>query len=54
MFAARARGAGKRGGEAVKINVDDAPVLSPEPDHLILALHDALEEFARIARAQPG
>jgi RNA polymerase sigma-70 factor, ECF subfamily len=30
--AARTRRAHKRGGEAVKVNVDDAPILSPEPD----------------------
>jgi RNA polymerase sigma factor (TIGR02999 family) len=50
--AARARGAHKRGGEAVKINVDDAPILSPEPDVFILALDDALTAFARIAPRQ--
>ena len=50
--AARARGAHKRGGEAVKINVDDAPLLSPEPDAFILALDDALTAFARIAPRQ--
>ena len=50
--AARARGAHKRGGDAVKINVEDAPLLSPEPDTCILALDDALTAFARIAPRQ--
>ena len=50
--AARTRGAHKRGGEAVKINVEDAPILSPEPDAFILALDDALAAFARIAPRQ--
>jgi RNA polymerase sigma factor (TIGR02999 family) len=50
--AARARGARKRGGEVVRVNVDDAPLLSPEPDAFILALDDALTAFARIAPRQ--
>ena len=50
--AARARGAHKRGGEAVKVNVDDSPLLSPEPDAFILALDDALTAFSRIAPRQ--
>ncbi len=28
------------------------PVFSPEPDHFILALNDALEEFAKVAPRQ--
>src|SRR6202158_3534996 len=35
--AARARGSSKRGGCAVKVNVDETAVLSPEPDASILA-----------------
>jgi RNA polymerase sigma factor (TIGR02999 family) len=50
--AARARGAHKRGAGAVKVNVDDAPVLAPELDEPIVALHEALEEFAKIAPRQ--
>src|ERR1051326_1011810 len=50
--AGRARGAQKRGGEVVKLNVDDAPLPSPEPDAFILALDDALTAFARIAPRQ--
>jgi RNA polymerase sigma factor (TIGR02999 family) len=49
--AARARGAHKRGAGAVKLNVDDAPVLAPELDEPIVALHDALEEFSKMAPA---
>jgi RNA polymerase sigma factor (TIGR02999 family) len=50
--AARARGSYKRGAGVVKINVDDLAVLSPEPDQSILALHEALEEFAKVAPRQ--
>jgi RNA polymerase sigma factor (TIGR02999 family) len=50
--AARARGAHKRGGDAVKINVEDTHFLSPEPDAFILALDDALTAFSQIAPRQ--
>jgi RNA polymerase sigma factor (TIGR02999 family) len=50
--AARARGSDKRGAGAVKVNVDDVAVLSPEPEESVLALHEALEEFAKIAPRQ--
>ena len=50
--AARARGAHKRGGEVVKVNVDDSPLLSPEPGAMILALDEALTAFSRIAPRQ--
>ena len=50
--AARARGAHKRGGEAVKVNVDDVAVVSAEPDVFILALDDVLSAFAQIAPRQ--
>ncbi len=36
----------------VKINVEDAPVLSPEPDAFVLALDDALTGFAQLAPRQ--
>ena len=50
--AARARGALKRGGEMIRINVENAPLLSSEPDTFILALNDALFAFAEIAPRQ--
>jgi RNA polymerase sigma factor (TIGR02999 family) len=50
--AARARGSRKRGGGAVNVNVDEAAVLSPQPDASVLALDDALEAFADIAPRQ--
>jgi RNA polymerase sigma factor (sigma-70 family) len=36
----------------VKVNVDETPLLSPEPAAFILALDDALRDFARIAPRQ--
>jgi RNA polymerase sigma factor (TIGR02999 family) len=50
--AARARGARKRGSGAIKVNVDDVPVLSPEQGESVVALHETLEEFAKIAPRQ--
>ncbi len=50
--AARTRSADKRGGGAVKINVEDAPILAPEPDAFILALDEALAAFAQVAPRQ--
>ena len=50
--AARARASKKRGGSAAKVNIDDAAVLSPEPDQSILALHEALTTFSRLAPRQ--
>jgi RNA polymerase sigma factor (TIGR02999 family) len=50
--AARARGTYKRGGGMVRVDVEDAPILSPEPDAFILALNDALTAFAAIAPRQ--
>src|SRR5712692_6669991 len=50
--AARARGSHKRGGGAVKINVEETAVLSPEPDASILALDEALEAFSKVAPRQ--
>ena len=34
------------------MDVDDAAVLSPEPDDSIVALHETLEEFSKIAPRQ--
>ena len=50
--AARARGSNKRGGGAIKVNVDEAPVLSPERDSSLVALDDALEAFSKLAPRQ--
>jgi len=50
--AARARRSHKRGGGAVKVNIDETAVLAPEPDASILALDDALEAFTRLAPGQ--
>jgi RNA polymerase sigma factor (TIGR02999 family) len=50
--AARARSARKRGGSLVKINLDDVPVLSPEPDAMVLALEEAWQELAQLAPRQ--
>jgi len=50
--AARARGSHKRGGGAVKVNVDEVPVLSSEPSASLVALDDALEALSKIAPRQ--
>jgi RNA polymerase sigma factor (TIGR02999 family) len=50
--AARARVSHKRGAGAVHVNFNEAAVISPEPDHSMLALDDALAEFAQIAPRQ--
>lgn len=50
--AARARGSRKRGGGAVRVNVDEVPVLSPEPNTSLVALDDALEALSKIAPRQ--
>jgi RNA polymerase sigma factor (TIGR02999 family) len=50
--AARARGSDKRGGRLVRLNADDAPLPSPECGGFILALHEALDDFAKIAPRQ--
>lgn len=50
--AARARGAQKRGGEVVKVDADDAQLLSPEPGPFVLALDEALTAFSKIAPRQ--
>jgi RNA polymerase sigma factor (TIGR02999 family) len=47
--AARARGAHKRGGRAVRVPFDEARVGSPQPDADVLALDEALEELAKLA-----
>jgi RNA polymerase sigma factor (TIGR02999 family) len=50
--AARARGSSKRGGGAVKVNIDETAMLTPEPDASVIALDDALEAFSRVAPRQ--
>jgi len=50
--AARARGAQKRGGVALKLNLDETAIISPAPDRSILALDDALTAFSQVAPRQ--
>lgn len=50
--AARARGADKRGGRAVKVNLDETAVLASMPNRSILALDEALTAFSRVAPRQ--
>jgi RNA polymerase sigma factor (TIGR02999 family) len=50
--AARARGAGKRGGGALKVNLDETALVSPAFDQSILLLDEALAEFSQIAPRQ--
>jgi len=50
--AARARGADKRGGAAVRIVFDETALLTRGPNHSIIALDEALTAFARIAPRQ--
>jgi RNA polymerase sigma factor (TIGR02999 family) len=48
--AGRTRGSDKRGGGAIKINIDEAPAVSP--NRFILALDEALEALALLAPRQ--
>lgn len=50
--AARSRGSQKRGGGAAKVNLDEASVVSPEPNKALVALDDALQAFSKIAPRQ--
>ena len=50
--AARARGAGKRGGDAVKVNLDETAHVSRALDQSILVLDEALTEFSEQAPRQ--
>src|SRR5262249_1146619 len=50
--AARARCSDKRGGQIVKLNADDLPLAAPEAAGFSLALHEALDQFAKIAPRQ--
>jgi RNA polymerase sigma factor (TIGR02999 family) len=49
---ARARGALKRGGNALKVNLDESAVLSNAPHRSILDLDDALIALAQVAPRQ--
>ena len=46
---ARARGAVKRGGDALKVNLDESAVLSIAPDRSILSIDEALTAFSQVA-----
>jgi RNA polymerase sigma factor (TIGR02999 family) len=50
--AARARGAQKRGGGVLKVNLDETALLSNSPDRSILALDEALTAFSQVAPRQ--
>src|SRR3984957_3741494 len=50
--AARARGSDKRGGRAVKVNIEETAFLSPAPNPSLLALDDALTVFSEVAPRQ--
>jgi len=45
VAAARARGAQKRGAGAERVNAEGVELVSPEPQHFVIALEAALEEF---------
>lgn len=50
--AARARGAHKRGGNAVLVNLDETALLSSAPDRSIVALDEVLTAFSQVAPRQ--
>lgn len=50
--AARARGAHKRGGDAVKVNLDETAFVASASNRSILALNEALTTFAQVAPRQ--
>src|SRR5438552_4917946 len=45
---ARRRQAAKRGGQAGREELHESAIAAPEPDEEVLAIHDALEQLARI------
>ena len=49
---ARRRNARKRGGDLLKVSLDEAVTVVPGPDSDVLALHDALETLARLSPRQ--
>ena len=50
--AARRRGSRRRDGIPLKVNLEDAALLSPAPDRTMLALDEALTAFSRVAPRQ--
>jgi DNA-directed RNA polymerase specialized sigma24 family protein len=52
MDAAPARGAHKRGGGVLKVNLDETALLSSAPKQSILALDEALTAFSQVAPRQ--
>lgn len=50
--AARTKAAGKRGGGAVRVNIDETAILAPDPDRSMIALDDALTKFSELAARQ--
>jgi RNA polymerase sigma factor (TIGR02999 family) len=50
--AARSRGALKRGGNVLKVNLDESAVVSGEPQRSLLALDDALTALSQLAPRQ--
>ena len=50
--AARARGAQKRGARAERVSGEGVELVSPEPQHFVIALDAALDEFAKVAPRQ--
>jgi len=46
--AARARNAQRRGADAARVTLDEGLLVSDTPELDVLALHEALEEFARL------
>jgi RNA polymerase sigma factor (TIGR02999 family) len=45
---ARRRNAAKRGGQAVRADLEESLIAAPEPDEDVLAVNDALELFAAV------
>lgn len=50
--AARTRAARKHGSSLERVDLDPAELAAAQPEQIILALHEALEEFARAAPRQ--
>jgi RNA polymerase sigma factor (TIGR02999 family) len=49
---ARARDSLKRGAGAVRVNLDETAIVSPQPDRSVVALDEALTAFAEVAPRQ--
>lgn len=50
--AARARASGKRGGGAVRVNLEETAIVAPAQDRSVIALDDALAAFSESASRQ--